>query len=57
MGLFSNIFGKKESKPSETKKERLEDFFKIDIRDIFKYEPEYLGTQISVTGHAVERYF
>ena len=41
MGLFSNIFGKKESKPSEPKKERLEDFFKIDIRDIFKYEPKY----------------
>lgn len=41
MGLFSNIFGKKESKPSEPKKERMEDFFKIDIRDIFKYEPKF----------------
>lgn len=56
MRLFSNLFGKKGGKPSDPKKERLEDFFKIDIRDIFKYEPVYLGTQISVTGNEVKRY-
>lgn len=56
MGLFSNLFGKKEEKPLEPKKERLEDFFKIDIRDIFKYEPEYKYTDTNIVGKGVRHY-
>ena len=56
MELFSNLFRKKESKPSEPKRERLEDFFKIDIRDVFKYGPKYSSTEISMTGNEVKHY-
>ena len=57
MGIFSKSFGKKEkSIPLESKKERLEDFFKIDIKDIFKYCPEYTHTEISATGNEVKHY-
>lgn len=56
MRLFSNLFGKKESKPSEPKKERLEDFFKIDIRNIFKYGPEYEYSDTNIMGREIKHY-
>lgn len=57
MGILSKLFGEKEeSIPLESKKEQLEDFFKIDIKDIFKYCPEYTHTEISATGNEMKHY-
>lgn len=35
---------------------QIEDFFNIDIRDIFKYNPEYTHTELSATGNEVKHY-
>ncbi|GEM_PF-1038902 len=38
------------------KKEKVEDFFKIDIHDIYKYNPEYLGEEVNDFGTILKKY-
>lgn len=41
---------------SKNPKQNIEDFFKIDIHNLFEYNPEYIGTSTSVTGNEVTHY-
>ena len=48
MGLFDFF--------KSTKKQSIEDFFKIDIHDIFKYNPEYLGEEVNDFGTILKKH-
>lgn len=59
MGILNFLFGKSKKKIPDVqniKEEKLEDFFNIDIRNIYQYNPEYTHTETSVTGNKVEHY-
>lgn len=54
MGVFDLFKGK--SNPDKLSKNDISDFFKIDINNIFKYDPVYLHTEINVCGSEVKHY-
>lgn len=48
MGLFDFL--------KSTKKQSIEDFFQIDIHDIFRYNPEYLGEEENDIGSRFKKH-
>lgn len=52
---FWNLF-KCKSSQEEKPKNDISDFFKIDINNIFQYNPEYKYSETSVTGNEVKHY-
>lgn len=54
MGIFDFLFNKDDEKIKE--KDKIEDFFKIDIHELFRYDPVYKKTETSITGNKVDYY-
>lgn len=52
---FWNLFKCKSLQEEKTKND-ISDFFKIDINNIFQYNPEYKYSETSVTGNEVKHY-
>ena len=59
MGIFDCFFEKDEVRPAETTtsaKNEVEDFFKIDLKNIMKYKPAFLRSEINIVGREVKYY-
>ena len=58
MGLFDFFKKKRDVEPQQPIKEKIEisDFFKIDINNIFQYNPEYIKSDISMSGNEIKHY-
>ena len=56
MGLFD--FLKRDANSQQPIKEKIEisDFFNIDINNIFQYNPEYIKSDISISGNEIKHY-
>lgn len=58
MGIFSFLFGIKEETSDLNSKgeKRIEDFFKIDLNDIMKYNPTFTHSDVNSVGSEVKHY-
>lgn len=55
MGLFDFFFKSGTSQPAKVKRD-IYDFFSVDVRDIFKYNPTFQGAQINAAGSAINNF-
>lgn len=59
MGIFSFLFGEKEEETlhaPKVQKENIEDFFKIDLKNIMEYKPIFTHSDLNEAGREVKYY-